>query len=213
MQRASLWCKERACDAKSKPVIQMWPRPPIHNQLMHLLHHNIASRAWSYLLLSTPPTPPANLSLSKNIIITALHIHIRTSSLQVRLVSRHGTLHTQDMSSKDNTANADIPDINIPIWFELHRLSYNDVIVTKLQMIGKDLCVEDLKLFNPHHIKALFGGWIFYCNAAGRAYLGWFGWKGPIQLQEAQPQSQEFDRDELWPCQLWQHFININEQE
>ena len=24
-------------------------------------------------------------------------------------------------------------------------------------MIGKDLCVEDLKLFNPHHIEALFG--------------------------------------------------------
>ena len=25
-------------------------------------------------------------------------------------------------------------------------------------MIGKDLCVEDLKLFKPHHIEALFGG-------------------------------------------------------
>ena len=61
------------------------------------------------------------------------------------------------MSSKDNTDNADIPDINIPTWFELHRLPYNDVIVTKLQMIGKDLCVEDLKLFKNHHIKALFG--------------------------------------------------------
>ena len=61
------------------------------------------------------------------------------------------------MSSKDNTANADIPDIDIPIWFDLHRLPYNDVIVTKLQMIGKDLCVEDLKLFKPHHIEALFG--------------------------------------------------------
>ena len=61
------------------------------------------------------------------------------------------------MSSKDNTANADIPDIDIPTWFELHRLPYNDVIVTKLQMIGKDLCVEDLKLFKPHHIEALFG--------------------------------------------------------
>ena len=24
-------------------------------------------------------------------------------------------------------------------------------------MIGKDLCVEDLKLFKPHHIEALFG--------------------------------------------------------
>ena len=61
------------------------------------------------------------------------------------------------MSSKDNTANADIPDIDIPTWFELHRLPYNDVIVTKLQIIGKDLCVGDLKLFKPHHIEALFG--------------------------------------------------------
>ena len=61
------------------------------------------------------------------------------------------------MSSKDNTANSDIPDINIRTWFELHRLSYNDFIVNKLQMIGKDLCVEDLKLFKPRHIEALFG--------------------------------------------------------
>ena len=61
------------------------------------------------------------------------------------------------MSSKDNKANADIPDIDIPTWFELHRLPYNDVIVTKLQMIGKDFCAEDLKLFKPHHIEALFG--------------------------------------------------------
>ena len=61
------------------------------------------------------------------------------------------------MSSKDNTADADIPDIDIPTWFDLHRLPYNDFIVTKLQMIDKDLCVEDLKLFKPHHIEALFG--------------------------------------------------------
>ena len=61
------------------------------------------------------------------------------------------------MSSKDNTANANIPDIDIPTWFELHRLPYNDVIVTKLQIIGKYLCVEDLKLFKPHHIEAFFG--------------------------------------------------------
>ena len=61
------------------------------------------------------------------------------------------------MSSKDYTANANIPNIDIPTWFELHRLPYNDVIVTKLQMIGKYLCVEDLKLFKPHHIEALFG--------------------------------------------------------
>ena len=62
------------------------------------------------------------------------------------------------MSSKDNTANADITDIDIPIWFNLHGLPYNNVIVTKLQMIGKDFCVEDLKLFKTHHIEALFGG-------------------------------------------------------
>ena len=61
------------------------------------------------------------------------------------------------MSSKDNTDNSKIPDINIPTWFELHRLPYNNVIVTKLQTIGKDLCVEDLKLFKPHNIEALFG--------------------------------------------------------
>ena len=60
------------------------------------------------------------------------------------------------MASKDNTPNADIPDIDIPTWFELNRLQYNNDIVNKLQMIGKDLCVEDLKLFKPHHIEALF---------------------------------------------------------
>ena len=61
------------------------------------------------------------------------------------------------MSSKDNTANTDIPNIDIPTWFELHCLPYNDFIVTKLQMIDKDLCVEDLKLFKPHHIEAFWG--------------------------------------------------------
>ena len=61
------------------------------------------------------------------------------------------------MSSKDNTANADIPDIDIPTWFELHRLPYNNVIVTNLQMIGTYLLLEDLKLFKPHQIEALFG--------------------------------------------------------
>ena len=61
------------------------------------------------------------------------------------------------MSSKANTANADIPDIDIPTWFELHRLPYNDVIVNKLQMIRKDFCAEDLKIFKPHQIEALFG--------------------------------------------------------
>ena len=61
------------------------------------------------------------------------------------------------MSSKKSTSNVDIPDINIPTWFELHRLPYNDAIVTKLQMVDKDLCVEDINLFKPHHIEALFG--------------------------------------------------------
>ena len=96
--------------------MQMWPRPPIRNQLMHLLHHNIASRVWSYLLISAPPTPPAGLSSSTNIIINSPQIHIRTSYLQVWLVSRYITLHTRDMLSNDNTANANIPDIDIPTW-------------------------------------------------------------------------------------------------
>ena len=61
------------------------------------------------------------------------------------------------MSSKDNTANANIPNINITTWFKLHRLPYNDVIVTKLHMIGKYLCVEDLKIFKPHHIEDFLG--------------------------------------------------------
>ena len=62
------------------------------------------------------------------------------------------------MSSKYNTANVDIPEMDIPRCFELHHLPYNDAIVTKLQMIGKYLCVEDIKLFNTHHTEALFGG-------------------------------------------------------
>ena len=149
--------RDQYYDAKSNPVMQLRSWPPIRNQFMHQLHHNIVSRAWSYLLLSAPPPPPAYLSLTTNIIIAAPQIHIRTSSLQVRFVLRNGTLHTQDISSKDNTANADTPDIDIPIWFDLHCLPYNYVIVTKLQIIGKYLCVEDLKLFKPHHIEALFG--------------------------------------------------------
>ena len=103
--------------------------------------------------------------------ITTPHIHIRTSSLQARLVSRHGTLHTRDMPSKYNTANADIPDINIHTWLELNRLPYNHFIVTKLHMIGKDLCVEDLKLFKTHHIEALFGD--EYYIVMLRAELAW----------------------------------------
>ena len=53
--------------------------------------------------------------------------------------------------------HSNIPNINIPIWFELHCLPYKNFIVTKLQMNGKDLCVEDIKLFRPHHTEALFG--------------------------------------------------------
>ena len=116
--------------------MQMRPWTPILNQLMRLLHHNIVIRFWSYLLIYAPPTPPSDLSLSTNIIITAPQIHIRTYSLQVWLLSSQVTLHTRDMSSKYDTANANIPDIEIPTWFELYRLPYNDVIVTKLQMIG-----------------------------------------------------------------------------
>ena len=33
--------RDQSYDAKSKPVMQMRSRPPIRNQLMHLLHHNI----------------------------------------------------------------------------------------------------------------------------------------------------------------------------
>ena len=72
-------------------------------------------------------------------------------------MSRHSTLHKLYISSKYNTANDDIPDIDIPTWFDMHRLPYNYVIVTKLQMISKDLCVEDLNIFKHHHIEALFG--------------------------------------------------------
>ena len=92
------------------------------------LHHKLDHTFFSL----THQPPPVDLSLSTNIIITDPHIHIRTSSLQVRLVSRHGTLHTRDMSIKDNIANSDIPNIDIPTWFDLNRLPYNDVIVTKL---------------------------------------------------------------------------------
>ena len=75
------------------------------------------------------------------------------------------------MSSKDNTANANIPEIDIPTWFELHRLPYNYVIVNKLQMIGKYLGVEDLKLLKPHRIEALCGD--EYAIVMLRAELAW----------------------------------------
>ena len=89
------------------------------------------------------------------------------------------------MSSKDNTANADIPDIDIPTWFELHRLPYNDVIVTKLQIIGKYFCVEDLKLFKPHHIEALFGDEDHIVML--RDELAWGGFGGRDQYRFKKP--------------------------
>ena len=89
------------------------------------------------------------------------------------------------MPSKDNTANADIPDIDIPTWFELHRLPYNDFIVTKLHVIVKDLCAEDLKLFNPHHIEALFGGEDYIVML--RAELAWEDLGGRDQYSFKKP--------------------------
>ena len=89
------------------------------------------------------------------------------------------------MASKDNTANADIPDIDILTWFELHRLPYNDVIVTKLQMIGKDLCVEDLNLFKPHHIEDLFGDKDYIVML--RAKLAWEDLGGRDQYRFKKP--------------------------
>ena len=89
------------------------------------------------------------------------------------------------MSSKDNTATADIPDIDIPTWFELHRLPYNDVIITKLQMIGKYYRVEDLKLFKPHHIEALFGDEDY--SVMLRAELAWENLGGRDQYSFNKP--------------------------
>ena len=89
------------------------------------------------------------------------------------------------MSSKDYTANANIPNIDIPTWFELHRLPYNDVIVTKLQVIGKYLCVEDLKLFKPHQIKDFWGGG--YSIVMLRAELAWEDLGGRDQYSFKKP--------------------------
>ena len=79
------------------------------------------------------------------------------------------------MSSKDNKANSNIPNIDIPTWFDLNRLPYNDVIVIKLQMIGKDLCVEDLKLFKTQHIEALFGDEDYIVMLRAELAFGGFG--------------------------------------
>ena len=57
--------------------------------------------------------------------------------------------------------------------------------------------MEDLKLFKPHHIEALFGDEDYIVML--RAELVWedLGGRDQIKLQEAQPQSQEFDRNKL----------------
>ena len=89
------------------------------------------------------------------------------------------------MSSKYNTVNADIPDIDIPTWFELHRLPYNNFIVTKLHMIGKDLCVEDIKLFKPPHIEDLFGYEDYFVML--RAVLAWEDLGGRDQYSFKKP--------------------------
>ena len=76
--------------------------------------------------------PPADLSSSTNIIITAPQIHIRTSSLLVRLVSRHGTMHTRDIASKDNTANSYTPDIIV--WEAVQLEPCRDVDVGDVEV-------------------------------------------------------------------------------
>ena len=52
-------------------------------------------------------------------------------------------------------------------------------------MIGKDLCVEYLKLFNPHHIKDLFGGEDYI--AMLRSELAWEDLGGRDQYSFKKP--------------------------
>ena len=52
-------------------------------------------------------------------------------------------------------------------------------------MIGKYLCVEDLKLFNPHHIEALFGD--EYSILMLRAELAWEDLGGRDQYSFKKP--------------------------
>ena len=59
------------------------------------------------------------------------------------------------------------------------------MIVTKLQMIGKDLCVEYIKLFNPHPIEALFGGEDYILML--RAELAWEDLGGRYQYSFKKP--------------------------
>ena len=52
-------------------------------------------------------------------------------------------------------------------------------------MIGKGLCVEDLKLFKPHHIEALFGD--EYYIVMLRAELAWEDLGGRYQYSFKNP--------------------------
>ena len=52
-------------------------------------------------------------------------------------------------------------------------------------MIGKDLCVEDLKLFKPHHIKALF--WDEDYIVMLRSELAWEDLGGRYQYSFKKP--------------------------
>ena len=64
-------------------------------------------------------------------------------------------------------------------------MAYNDFIVTKLQIIGKDFCVEDLKLFKPHHIEALFGDEDYIVML--RAEISWEDLGGRYQYSFKKP--------------------------
>ena len=52
-------------------------------------------------------------------------------------------------------------------------------------MIGKDLCVDDLKLFKPHHIEALFGDEYYILML--RAELAWEDLGGRYQYSFKKP--------------------------
>ena len=109
--------RDQSCDAKSKHVMQMQPRPPIRNQLMHLLHHNIATHRFIF-------TPPFKFDWCQGM------AHCTHETCQARTIQ---------------------PTPTSPTSTSLHGSSCH------CEMIGKNLCVEDLKLFKPHHTEALFG--------------------------------------------------------
>ena len=52
------------------------------------------------------------------------------------------------MSSKDNTANADTPNINIPTWFDLHRL-HTHVFANHLEFGNNDIIVWEAVQLEP----------------------------------------------------------------